>query len=992
MTIFLSLQSSHLPLKNLQNHEPFLSKKTCNSQPMATFSTTSKSSKASKTSKPAALTREALVFPPCNYLARFDADPSHPEFNTISAFLQYSPLRYAFTAKPRMSKFLLGSFWLTCAYDAKSETISASILSDADDEPDLIFGVEDVREALRLPTYEEYDPQLVGNEHDFVVAALNYIPDPKDKSHGTLLRKNMGGVWNFLFAHVIHCLSHKTGGFDQSPSYVTHLAHALIFQRKIDFAQYFFTELATVIATPRRPQVAYHRFISMLINQRLSNMLTADVQSASPKIHFDLVAPQVGSKVLNKGPNETDHPLRPGMILFVNSPDLEWGDAEKPSFLGSVAASVSAPSVAPPIPSRVKSVAHKKTARAADTSALPKMTIQPKKPSVVSPVKTPTKRRHSSSPSKSSRKRLREPSMAKTSLLPTDSQKSVDIEIDPSRPRVSETTTATSSLASQKAKVVKSGTQPKPSSTFSLVDEDEMDSAPVLDFSSSQHGSSPGLSAADELAQPDDGSANPEVGFEDPFEFLDFLGTDTVTRTDPPVVQEPAVTEVREPSPTKDKEDVGRSSPPKIPSPPNFSPPKIPTPPKSPTPSPKKTPSKDADPNASSSTAEQPTHLFVVPEDVLENIMDTNRQHRFLGSQFEGLSNEIQRFQVGAAHRLSLLEAQQLRDVRITDSLEKESVSLNDFIKIVKDQQQAIEAISADYLKCMTSMDDHISGLGPSFSSKVDSVAKRLDDLISANTSLIVSIAALQAASLARDQELQRLKVKVDGQDDINAQILASLTKLHSKVDKLPTTFNWDIDLGAAVFSTPDRTTLQRVDRRVERVTTALRVSSPSAAEGEKSAQGEQVIKKVSDQGEQDKLHKISKGTGGPSSSPADATQGEKSLDKGKGIMTAEQEAAEARKSKELSKRSSDVDSLKLPTHPPIVDDPALIFSAEEIQAAKIAAIVHEADHDLYLKMAAEEAEKAQSTDLITAQISELEEMVRSAAQMEDLKAGHIRW
>ncbi|KAI3736026.1 hypothetical protein L6452_15557 [Arctium lappa] len=133
-----------------------------------------------------------LIFNPCNHVARLESDPKHSEFDPIASFLMKSPLHYALTYNPpKISKLLIGNFWLTCIYDATSEKVSASILSDPA-SPDLSFGVEDVRSALHLPTYSPYEKFPLGNEHEEVVAALNYIRGEHDRSPGTLLRKNMG--------------------------------------------------------------------------------------------------------------------------------------------------------------------------------------------------------------------------------------------------------------------------------------------------------------------------------------------------------------------------------------------------------------------------------------------------------------------------------------------------------------------------------------------------------------------------------------------------------------------------------------------------------------------------------------------------------------------------------------------------------------------------------------------------------------------------------
>ncbi|KAI3685729.1 hypothetical protein L6452_34987 [Arctium lappa] len=401
-------------------------------------SSTSPSSKAPKKNmpptRPTSLTD--LVFNPCNHVARLECDPRHKEFNPISSFLQKSPLRFALTKNPpKMSKMLIGNFWLTCVYDATTNKVSASILSKPT-SPDITFGVEDVRRALALPSYDCYDAFPLGTEHDEVVAALNYIHGENDRGRGTLFRRHMGGIWNFFFSHITFCLSKKTGGHDQCPSYLTQLAHAIMFQRKIDYAQYFFHELISVITPPKRPHVAYPRFIWLIINNLLADAIEAD-----HRVIYDYHAPLVTRPLLKRGPLATDNPLLPGMVSFINSLDLQWGDAK------DTPVSKGPSSVVDPSSLSLVTPASTHSSQATGTAALAQMTIPSKGPSVVTQVTPHTsKQRHSISSPPSSPKRKRKVSRANPHTPPTDSSKSAGVEIVPSGPGESATPTATSSV------------------------------------------------------------------------------------------------------------------------------------------------------------------------------------------------------------------------------------------------------------------------------------------------------------------------------------------------------------------------------------------------------------------------------------------------------------------------------------------------------------------------------------------------------------------
>ncbi|KAI3758687.1 hypothetical protein L6452_06258 [Arctium lappa] len=406
------------------------------------------SSKSSKASKTTPLTRESLVFPTCNQVAQLSADVDHPEFNQVSLFLQKTPLQHAFTLSTKMSKMLLGSFWLTCKYDSETHQVSASILS-SEEHPDLSFGVEDVRSILLIPEFDVYSPFPTNREHEEVVATLNYVHEGNTKGSGTLLRKNMGVVWNYFFSHLLYCISHKTSRWDQSAAAITRLAHALIFMRYIDFAQVIFDSLVTAISPTRTHNVALPRFISLIINEKLSVQLRADAGLSEPTIAYDVPISQISNQTIFKTIKPTDTPL--------------------------------------------PSVAIKKK-KSSGNVVLALMTMPPKQPSVAAPVisSPSTKRRGSKSPPRSRPKRLRKP-LAEPHSPSTDSQKSAEVEIPQVGLRGSAEAHPTSSKSSLKGSVEFSETFIIPSPQFQLRDEDELVSSPDQHFSSPQHNLSPGV-------------------------------------------------------------------------------------------------------------------------------------------------------------------------------------------------------------------------------------------------------------------------------------------------------------------------------------------------------------------------------------------------------------------------------------------------------------------------------------------------------------------
>ncbi|KAI3706447.1 hypothetical protein L6452_24196 [Arctium lappa] len=840
------------------------------------------SSKSTKASKDTSLSRESLIFHSCNQVARLSADADYPEFNQVSIFLQRSPICHALTASTKMSKMLLGNFWLTCKYDSTTHQVSASVLS-FEEHPDLSFGVDDIRSVLQIPEFNVYAPFPTHHEHDEVVAALQYVHEGKTKGSGTLLRKNMGALWNYFFSHLLYCLSHKTSGWDQSPAAITRLAHALIFMRRIDFAQVFFDSLITAISPPRNHNVALPRFISLIINHKLSTQLSADAALPEPRIKFDFPISQISKQTIFKNTKPTDSPLTSSMLSFISSPNPIWGtldegESERPSSSPKPSKSV-VPS--PPKPSRAKTV------------ALALMTLPPTNPSVATPVISPSisvKRRSSKSPPKSRSKKLRKPS-AETHTPSTNSQQSVDVELSPPGPRGSVKPSPISSKPSpQDLDVQKESPNiPSPHPLYVEV-EDELVFSPDRHSASSPHSLTPGVNPVD-LAQTG-------VSSQDMYRRL-FSPTSSPTKTPSP-----------QPSPKK--------------SPPKRSP--------SPNPSPA---------NMVGSSTQVPV---TISAEFLADISDTNRQVRMLGTQFKKLR-------------------QSLREPALLESLNANNISLEELLQLAKEQNSEVVALNRDIFQCLDVMHKQIDGLRSPLSAAMDSILKEVVRLNDQNTSLTFSMAALKAASDARDQDLIHLRQQHSAQESINSEILSALQNLNRRLDSMPADLaqycaqSLDIDITESAFTPADRHVLERIDRRVGRVSARSSVSSPTRiegekqTEGEKQAEGEQLRSQVHISMSQEKPSTAAETEPSASTEPSatkekgtdhpkvvEEPEGEKlpKKDKGKAIMSPDEVVAEEKRRKDaLLKKVADGAGFHLP--PPKVTSLDLGLSEEEPKVAKLA-------------------------------------------------------
>ncbi|KAI3735150.1 hypothetical protein L6452_14638 [Arctium lappa] len=922
----------------------------------------------------------------------------------------------------------LGSFWLTYKYDTASHQVSASILS-SEEHPDLTFGVEDVRSILRIPEYETYAPFPAVREHDEVVATLNYIHEGKSKGSGTLLRKNMGAIWNFFFSHLLYCISHKTSGWDQSLTFITRLAHALIFMQHIDFAQVIFDSIVTAISPPRTHNVALPRFLSLIINKKLVGPLRVDVDLSEPSVVYDLPSTQIRKQTLHKPVKPTDTPLSACMISFITSPNPIWGTfletgTERPTLSQSSSKSVV---LIPQKSTRAKSVAIKKK-KATSNVTLASMTMPSKQPSESTPVITPSskKRRGSKSPPKSRPKRLRKSFLAEPHTPSTDSQKSDEVEIPPLGPRGSTIPQATSSTLSQ---------------------QDELASSPSQRSSSSHHNLTPEV-APDDSALLHEEHILPDIGSKSNTDtFLDLIFSDTTTYLkDQSTPSPPPSPIVSPPKPTSPKSithptEINNLTSPQL-TPLKATSPK-PSPKQSPEspkhkPSPKHSPNKGSHPSSPDSPlgfppkrqpqpisrilphdppspvteragSSAPTPLvpnsqqshFSLPSDVFADIIDTNRQQRFLGTQFESLRNSI-------------------RDPEILASLDINNTSLAELLRLIKEQNTELLRVHSDFYRCMDAMEQDILGLRNPLSDALDVVLREVIKLIDSNTSLTLSMAALKAASDARDQELAKLRQRATDQDHVNSQLLDAISKLSAKLDTLPTEVarycaeSLDIDITDSAFTPDDHRTLNWLDRRLGRVSAKAGLSSPTRPEGEKPSEGEHITPQINlSSREETSKGAASKGEGTEvemevsasaenieKEKGSSATNKEKETnnisviegegtdhslkvieeskgetvpikDKGKKKLTPEEAVAEEKRLKSIKiKQLADEGGINLP--PPLKTMTLDRYS------------------ELAQKIAEEEAENEKgSTDMVVAQLSALE---KSAKKKEEIKAMCIDW
>ncbi|KAI3715452.1 hypothetical protein L6452_22434 [Arctium lappa] len=164
-----------------------------------------------------------------NHLERLDfkAD-KYPHLVEAAEFLKQSCIAYAITVDPKPSKTLLQQFWFTA--DATELTNKKSGF-DA------------------LPTDDELISFLNAMGYCWENKPRSSIPNKKLTK---ILKAQMPSQLNFIFSHIIQCMSRKSGSLDQANKTQLQMAYSVIAGQNFDYATTIFEDLRSRLEKPER--------------------------------------------------------------------------------------------------------------------------------------------------------------------------------------------------------------------------------------------------------------------------------------------------------------------------------------------------------------------------------------------------------------------------------------------------------------------------------------------------------------------------------------------------------------------------------------------------------------------------------------------------------------------------------------------------------------------------------------------------------------------
>ncbi|GJX11687.1 putative ribonuclease H-like domain-containing protein [Tanacetum coccineum] len=184
-------------------------------------------------------------------------------YTEIVDFLRRSKLRYALTHNPPIYDSLVKQFWQTAT--ARTLADGTQQLDATIDTIEYTITEESVRRQLQLA--DASGIHMLQNEEIF--AGLQNIGYVNDRTF-TFWKSHFTPQWRFLIHHILHCLSSKSGGWDQFGSNIAIALICLSTGRDFNFSKLIFDGMISNLKSKSK-FLMYPRFLQMILNVQTEN-------------------------------------------------------------------------------------------------------------------------------------------------------------------------------------------------------------------------------------------------------------------------------------------------------------------------------------------------------------------------------------------------------------------------------------------------------------------------------------------------------------------------------------------------------------------------------------------------------------------------------------------------------------------------------------------------------------------------------------------------
>ncbi|KAD5802478.1 hypothetical protein E3N88_13838 [Mikania micrantha] len=198
---------------------------------------------------------------PAKLSAEHDAD-----FAPIVSFLQRSRYFFALTSQPLVYESHHQQFWASCSVSSSSN--GRYLLATIDAHP-ITITVETISRHLKLNDAGG----SVSFTKDEVASTFQSMGYEGPLPSTTYLKGRVSYNYKYLIHLFLHCLSNKSGGWDQIPSDLASAIHGLVSNQLFNFSAFIFNNLVDNISSPKK-FCMYPRFLQQIFNEELGTSLS----------------------------------------------------------------------------------------------------------------------------------------------------------------------------------------------------------------------------------------------------------------------------------------------------------------------------------------------------------------------------------------------------------------------------------------------------------------------------------------------------------------------------------------------------------------------------------------------------------------------------------------------------------------------------------------------------------------------------------------------
>ncbi|GJS70036.1 hypothetical protein Tco_0702877 [Tanacetum coccineum] len=194
-----------------------------------------------------------------NKIAYLGRERGREDFTYILRYLDHSPLRYALThAPPVVFDSLVKQFWAT-----------AVVRPNAAGSHDLVATIDGrevvVTESL-IRTQLQFDDAngIFDMPNNDILEGMRVIGYPTDGTL-TFLKIHLSPQWRFLVHTIMHCLSPKSGSWNQFPSSIATALICLSTGRVYNFSRFILEGMIGNLKATKHKFLMYPRFLQMIV-------------------------------------------------------------------------------------------------------------------------------------------------------------------------------------------------------------------------------------------------------------------------------------------------------------------------------------------------------------------------------------------------------------------------------------------------------------------------------------------------------------------------------------------------------------------------------------------------------------------------------------------------------------------------------------------------------------------------------------------------------